>query len=193
MTTLTKLLPEDAHPAQAVLEKGHPLELTSAQRAEWTNAFETPAGKIDVAVEEPRPLNVADVFVDENGEFWVVVPAIEKVVHVSGDLDTMREAATALINRGVPVAEAPDGFAVLPMPNVLKMFEMIGLETVEVDERFNPIRFDRHSGGCGCGGGSCGCGGHGHEEGGCGCGGHGHDHDHHHEGHGEGGCCCGNH
>ena len=184
MTTFTKLLPPEAAPAKPILDRAHPLVLTSAQRMSWGDAFETDAGTVTVAVEEKRPLLVNDVFVDDQGHFWVVRPAVEKVLHVTGDFRTMQEAAAALINRGVEVAEAPEGFAVLPLPNIAKMLGMIGLEVTETEEAFEPIRIERHAhGGCGCG-----CGGHHHhhhdEECGCGCGGHGHDHK-------EGECCCG--
>lgn len=198
MTTFTKLLPSDAQPAQPILARAHDLVLTSAQRAEWPEVFETAEGPVTVAVEERRPLNIDDVFVDDKGEFWVVRPGVERVLHVSGDMRTLQEAATALISRGVPVAEAPEGFAVLPMPNIAKMLGMIGLDVTEVDEAFVPVRFDlQQGGGCGCGCGDhhhedegcgCGCGDHHHEEESCGCGCG--DHHHHHH---EGSCGCGDH
>ena len=198
MTTLTKLLPADAQPAQPILDRAHDIVLTSEQRAQWGDVFETAEGPVNVAVEERRPLEVDDVFVDDKGDFWVVRPAVERVLHVSGDMRTLQEAAQALISRGVPVAEAPEGFAVLPMPNIAKMLGMIGLEVTEVDEPFVRIRFEQ-MGGCGCGGGGCGCGGHHHDDEGCGCGGH-HHHDegcgcggHHHHEEDACGCGCGGH
>ena len=188
MTTFTKLLPPEAAPAQPLLERAKQLVITSEERMTWGDAFETAEGTIAVAVEEKRPLMVNDVFVDDEGQFWVVRPAVEKVLHVKGDLRTMQEAVGALINRGVEVAEAPEGFAVLPLPNIAKMLGMIGLEVTEVEEAFEPVRIQRHAGGCGCG---CGCGDHHHEdEGSCGCGcGCGDDHHHHDEG--SCGCGCG--
>ena len=182
MTTLTKLLPPEAAPAQVLLERAHALVLTSAQRAEWPDVIPTELGDVTVAVEERRPLEVNDVFIDETGALWVVRPAVEPILHVTGDLDVMREAAAALINRGVRIADAENGFAVLPLPNLAKMLGMIGLEVAEEEAPFDPIRLVRHEGGCCCGGhghhhgeGECGCGGHGHHhgEGECGCGGHG--------------------
>lgn len=195
MTTFTKLLPPEAAPAQPLLERAKQLVITSEERMTWGDAFETAEGTIAVAVEEKRPLMVNDVFVDDEGQFWVVRPAVEKVLHVKGDLRTMQEAVGALINRGVEVAEAPEGFAVLPLPNIAKMLGMIGLEVTEVEEAFEPVRIQRHAGGCGCGCG-CGCGDHHHEdEGSCGCGcgcGCGDDHHHHHHHHEEScGCGCG--
>lgn len=174
MTTFTKLLPPEAAPAQPILARAKQLVLTSAQRMAWEDSFETPEGVIAVSVEEKRPLFVNDVFVDDAGQFWVVRPAVEKVLHVTGDLRTMQEAVGALINRGVEVAEAPEGFAVRPLPNIAKMLGMIGLEVTEVEEAFEPVRIERHAGGCGCGGHHHH---HAEEECGCGCGGH----DHHHE------------
>ena len=151
MTTFTKLLPPEAAPAQPILARAKQLVLTSAQRMAWEDSFETPEGVIAVSVEEKRPLFVNDVFVDDAGQFWVVRPAVEKVLHVTGDLRTMQEAVGALINRGVEVAEAPEGFAVRPLPNIAKMLGMIGLEVTEVEEAFEPVRIERHAGGCGCG------------------------------------------
>lgn len=205
MTTFTKLLPPEAAPAQPILARAKQLVLTSAQRMVWEDSFETPEGVIAVSVEEKRPLFVNDVFVDDAGQFWVVRPAVERVLHVTGDLRTMQEAVGALINRGVEVAEAPEGFAVLPLPNIAKMLGMIGLEVTEVEEAFEPVRIERHAGGCGCGGGcgghdhhheeacGCGCGEHHHHEDECGCGEHHHHHDgdeHHHHHHEEGACGC---
>ena len=138
MTTFTKLLPPEAAPAQPILARAKQLVLTSAQRMAWEDSFETPEGVIAVSVEEKRPLFVNDVFVDDAGQFWVVRPAVEKVLHVTGDLRTMQEAVGALINRGVEVAEAPEGFAVRPLPNIAKMLGMIGLEVTEVEEAFDP-------------------------------------------------------
>lgn len=203
MTTFTKLLPPEAAPAQPILARAKQLVLTSAQRMAWEDSFETPEGVIAVSVEEKRPLFVNDVFVDDAGQFWVVRPAVEKVLHVTGDLRTMQEAVGALINRGVEVAEAPEGFAVRPLPNIAKMLGMIGLEVTEVEEAFEPVRIERHAGGCGCGGHdhhheeACGCGcgeHHHHHEDECGCGEHHHHHDgeeHHHHHHEEGACGCG--
>ena len=184
MTTLTKLLPPEAAPAQPILDRAHTLSLTLAERVEWPQEVKVDGDVITFGVTERRVLEVNDVFVDEKGEFWAVRPAVEKVLHVTGDLDLMREAAGALINRGVRVAEAEGGFAVVAQENVAKMLAMIGLEITEVEEGFDPIRIVyRSAGGCGCG-----CGGHHHhhdgEECGCGCGGH-----HHHHDEEECGCC----
>ncbi len=203
MTTLTKLLPQGAAPAKIILEKAHHLVLTSAERAECPKTLKTEAGEVTVAVAEMRPLEVGDVFVDETGAFWVVRPGVEKVLHVTGDVDVMREAVAALVNRGVRVAQAPDGFAVLPLPNLAQMLGMVGLTTTEVDAEFDPIQFvqrgccghhHHHHDGCCCGhdhdhehGEECSCGHHHHHHDGECCCGHDHEHDHDHEE----GCCCG--
>ena len=198
MTTLTKLLPSGAAPAQTLLEKAGRLVLNSAQRASCPTTISTEAGDVTVSVADMRPLEVDDVFLDDKGGFWVVTPASEKLLQVTGDVDVMREAAGALINRGVRVMGSGEGFAVLPLPNLAKMLEMVGLQVEEIEAPFDPIRFVQ-AGGC-CGGhghGGCGCGGHHHhhDEGECGCGHHHHEDEcccgeHKHE---EGECCCGGH
>ena len=211
MSTLTKLLPANAAPAQTLLDKAHALPLTSAQRAELPQVIHTPEGEVELGVpaDQLRPVEVNDVFVDEKGGFWAVRPAVEKVLNVTGDVNVLREAAGALVNRGVRIAQIDDGFAVLPLPNLAKMLQMVGLEVTEAESPFDPIQFKAAQGGCGCGchddEDSCGCGHHhhhhdhdgecccghdhhehDHEEGECCCGGHGHEHKH-----GEGECCCG--
>ena len=105
MTPLTKLLPPGAAPAKIILERAGGLVLTSAERAECPKTITTAAGEVSVAVEEMRPLEVGDVFVDDAGAFWVVQPAVEQILHVTGDIDVMREAVAALINRGSTIAE----------------------------------------------------------------------------------------
>ena len=93
MTTLTKLLPPEAAPAQPILDRAHTLSLTLAERVEWPQEVKVDGDVITFGVTERRVLEVNDVFVDEKGEFWAVRPAVEKVLHVTGDLDLMREAA----------------------------------------------------------------------------------------------------
>ena len=213
MSTLTKLLPANAAPAQTLLDKAHALPLTSAQRAELPQVIHTPEGEVELGVpaDQLRPVEVNDVFVDEKGGFWAVRPAVEKVLNVTGDVNVLREAAGALVNRGVRIAQIDDGFAVLPLPNLAKMLQMVGLEVTEAESPFDPIQFKAAHGGCGCGchddEDSCGCGHHNHHhdhDGECCCGGHGHEHkhgegecscghDHHEHDHEEGECCCGGH
>ena len=199
MSTLTKLLPANAAPAQTLLDKAHALPLTSAQRAELPQVIHTPEGEVELGVpaDQLRPVEVNDVFVDEKGGFWAVRPAVEKVLNVTGDVNVLREAAGALVNRGVRIAQIEDGFAVLPLPNLAKMLQMVGLEVTEAESPFDPIQFKAAQGGCGCGchddEDSCGCGHHHHHhhdhDGECCCCGH----DHHEHDHEEGECCCGGH
>ena len=211
MSTLTKLLPANAAPAQTLLDKAHALPLTSAQRAELPQVIHTPEGEVELGVpaDQLRPVEVNDVFVDEKGGFWAVRPAVEKVLNVTGDVNVLREAAGALVNRGVRIAQIEEGFAVLPLPNLAKMLQMVGLEVTEAESPFDPIQFKAAHGGCGCHDDedSCGCGHHHHHhdhDGECCCGGHGHEHkhgegecccghDHHEHDHEEGECCCGGH
>ena len=211
MSTLTKLLPANAAPAQTLLDKAHALPLTSAQRAELPQVIHTPEGEVELGVpaDQLRPVEVNDVFVDEKGGFWAVRPAVEKVLNVTGDVNVLREAAGALVNRGVRIAQIEEGFAVLPLPNLAKMLQMVGLEVTEAESPFDPIQFKAAHGGCGCGchddEDSCGCGHHHHDhDGECCCGVHGHEHnhgegecccghDHHEHDHEEGECCCGGH
>ena len=215
MSTLTKLLPANAAPAQTLLDKAHALPLTSAQRAELPQVIHTPEGEVELGVpaDQLRPVEVNDVFVDEKGGFWAVRPAVEKVLNVTGDVNVLREAAGALVNRGVRIAQIDDGFAVLPLPNLAKMLQMVGLEVTEAESPFDPIQFKAAHGGCGCGchddEDSCGCGHHHHHhdhdhdehehhhhhhdgEDECGCG-HDHDHEHHHDHDDECSCGCGHH
>ena len=145
MSTLTKLLPANAAPAQTLLDKAHALPLTSAQRAELPQVIHTPEGEVELGVpaDQLRPVEVNDVFVDEKGGFWAVRPAVEKVLNVTGDVNVLREAAGALVNRGVRIAQIDDGFAVLPLPNLAKMLQMVGLEVTEAESPFDPIQFMR--------------------------------------------------
>ena len=103
MSTLTKLLPANAAPAQTLLDKAHALPLTSAQRAELPQVIHTPEGEVELGVpaDQLRPVEVNDVFVDEKGGFWAVRPAVEKVLNVTGDVNVLREAAGALVRVGL--------------------------------------------------------------------------------------------
>ena len=206
MIKLTKLLPANATPAQTILKNAKKLMLDSDQRASMPKSLETEYGAVELAVQEMRPLEVNDVFVDETGAFWVVRPAVETVLHVTGDPDLLQQAAIALMHRGARVAIAEDGFLAPPIRNLPDMLEMAGLH-VEFEKRpFDPIRPEKPKAadsGCCCGhhhhhgDGSCGCGHHHHDGESCGCGHH-HDHEgeacgcdeHHHQGEG---CGCGHH
>lgn len=195
---ITKILPAEATPAKAILDRAQHVALTSAQRAQLPDTLTVGSETLNVTIAERRPVEVGEVLIDEAGHFYVVDAAPEDVLVIKGDEDFVSEAAVALLNRGIRVAQTENGFAVVHDPALIKLFSMIGLEFEHVQMPFIPVRMPKagHAGGCCCGGHNhhehgegCGCGGHHHhhehgEE--CGCGGH-----HHHE-HGEG-CGCGSH
>ena len=210
---ITKILAAEATPAKVILERAAHVALTTAERKHLPTTITVGDVVYEVEVEQDRALQVGEVLIDEAGQFLVIDPAVENVLKIHGDQELVAEAALALLNRGIPVAQADNAFMVLNDPAIAKVFTMIGLEYEVLDTVFDPIRPPKRHGGCGCGGHGhgqgegCGCGGHGHhhhEHGeGCGCGGHGHHHEHgegcgcgghghHHHEHGEG-CGCGGH
>ncbi len=194
---ITKILPAEATPAKTILDRAQHVALTSAQRAQLPDTVTIGDQVLNVTVAERRPVEVGEVLIDETGHFYVVDAAVEDVLVIKGDEDFVSEAAVALLNRGIRVAQTESGFAVVHDPALIKLFSMIGLEFDHVQMPFIPVRMPKatHVGGCCCGGHhhhehgeGCGCGGHHHHEHGeeCGCGGH-----HYHE-HGEE-CGCGGH
>ncbi len=208
---ITKLLSTDSAPAQALVDRALPIELTMVERIRLPETFQVQGSTVENALGEVRPLEVGDILVDEKGGFYKIEAAVESILKVTGDVDLMQEAVYALMARGLRVAQTKDGFAVVALPQFKEMLESVGLTVTPAQEAFEPLPLPRHTGhgGCCCGGhghhhgeGECGCGGHGHHhgEGECGCGGHGH---HHGEGecgcgghghhHGEGECGCGGH
>lgn len=193
---ITKILAAEATPAKVILERAAHVALTTAERRQLPATITVGEETIEVAVEQDRILQVGEVLIDEQGRFYVIDPAVENVLKIHGDQELCAEAALALLNRGIPVAQSEDAFMVLNDPAIAKVLSMIGLEFEVVDMVFNPIRPPKHHGGCGCDGG-CGCGGHHHHHDhdhgeGCGCGCGGHEH-HHHEHDEECGCGCGGH
>ena len=102
MTTFTKLLPPEAQPAQPLLDRAHDLVLTSAERYEWPDVFQTANGPVEVAVEERRPLQIDDVFVDDKGEFWVVRPPPTFIPPMSVPAIPPIPAALATLPRLIP-------------------------------------------------------------------------------------------
>ena len=208
---ITKILASEATPAKVILDRAQHIALTSSQRAQLSTELNVNGSLIAVALPEPRPLEVGDVMLDDAGHFYVVDAAPESVLIIKGDEEFASEAAVALLNRGIRVAQTEEGFAIAKDEALLKLLTEAGLEFQEAQMPFDPIKLPkRHHGGCCCGhhhhehGESCGCGGHhhhDHEEGECCCGGH-HDHEHgetcgcgghHHHDHEEGECCCGGH
>ena len=209
---ITKILAAGAAPAKVILDRVFHLSLTSQQRENLPASVNVDGKEIAIDVAEKRPLEVGDVLLDESGHFYVVDPAVETVLLIKGEEEFAAEAAVALLNRGIRVAQVENGFAIAKDEELLKMLTDAGLEFEEAQMSFDPIKLPkRHHGGCCCGhhhehGDSCSCEGehhhHHHEDGECCCGGHhehehgescgcgGHHHHHHHE---EGGCCCGGH
>ena len=183
MTTLTKILPAGSKPAPVLLARMKQIPLISAFRAELPSTFEAggEAYEVTVPVDELRPLEIDDILMDDHGQLYAVSAAPEVVFHVTGDMNLMQQAGSALLMRGYRVSQTEDGFGVAADEDLGLALKQIGLTYTEVTEPFTPIVMDS----CGCG---CGCGGHHHH----------HDddddedeHEHHHE-HGDH-CCCGHH
>lgn len=209
---ITKILASEATPAKVILDRAQHVALTSQERAQLPTELNVNGTVIETAVTEARELEVGDVMLDDAGHFYVVDAAPESVLILKGEEEFVSEAAVALLNHGVRVAQIEEGFAIAKDEELLKLLTEAGLEFEEAQMPFDPIKLPkRHHGGCCCGhhhhehGESCGCGGHhhhhDHEEGECCCGGH-HDHEHgescgcgghHHHDHEEGECCCGGH
>ncbi|WP_174703618.1 hypothetical protein [Mesosutterella multiformis] len=216
MTTLTKILPAGSKPAPVLLARMKQIPLISAFRAELPSTFEAggEAYEVTVSVDELRPLEIDDILMDDHGQLYAVSAAPEVVFHVTGDMNLMQQAGSALLMRGYRVSQTEDGFGVAADEDLGLALKQIGLTYTEVTEPFTPIVMDSCGCGCGCGGHhhhhddddecGCGCGGHHHhheeEECGCGCGGHHHEHEeeecscgcggHHHD-HEEEECGCG--
>ena len=193
---ITKILPSEATPAKAILDRAHHIALTSQERADLPSSLIIDNVTVEVDIAQKRALEVGDVMLDEAGHFYVVDAAPETVLMIKGEDDFVAEAAVALLNRGIRVAQVENGFAIARDEELLKMLTDAGLEFEEAQMPFDPIKVPKRGHGCCCGGHhhehgeGCGCGHH-HEHGeGCGCGGEHHHHHHHHE---EGECCCGGH
>ena len=212
---ITKILPSEATPAKTILDRAHHIALTSQERADLPSSLIIDNVTVEVDIAQKRALEVGDVMLDEAGHFYVVDAAPETVLMIKGEDDFVAEAAVALLNRGIRVAQVENGFAIARDEELLKMLTDAGLEFEEAQMPFDPIKLPKRGHGCCCGGhhhehgegcgcghhhhhhhhheeGECCCGGHhDHEHGeGCGCGGEHHHHHHHHE---EGECCCGGH
>ena len=193
---ITKILPSEATPAKAILDRAQHIALTSQERADLPSSLIIDNVTVEVDIAQKRALEVGDVMLDEAGHFYVVDAAPETVLMIKGEDDFVAEAAVALLNRGIRVAQVENGFAIARDEELLKMLTDAGLEFEEAQMPFDPIKLPKRGHGCCCGGHhhehgeGCGCGHHHHEHGeGCGCGGE-HHHHHHHE---EGECCCGGH
>lgn len=209
---ITKILASEATPAKAILNRAQHVALTSLERDNLPAQVIVNGVTVETEVSDKRPLEVGDVLLDDAGHFYVVDAAPESVLMIKGDEEFAAEAAVALLNRGIRVAQIENGFAIAKDEALQQLLTDAGLEFEEVMMPFEPIKLPkRHHGGCCCGGHhhhdhseGCGCHGghHHHDEGeGCCCGHHDHEHsegcacggEHHHHHHEDGECCCGHH
>ncbi len=210
---ITKILASEATPAKAILNRAQPVALTSLERDNLPAQVIVNGVTVETEVSDKRPLEVGDVLLDDAGHFYVVDAAPESVLMIKGDEEFAAEAAVALLNRGIRVAQVENGFAIAKDEALQQLLTDAGLEFEEVMMPFDPIKLPKrhHGGGCCCGGHhhhehgeGCGCHGghHHHDEGeGCCCGHHDHEHsegcacggEHHHHHHEDGECCCGHH
>ena len=210
---ITKILASEATPAKAILNRAQHVALTSLERDNLPAQVIVNGVTVETEVSDKRPLEVGDVLLDDAGHFYVVDAAPESVLMIKGDEEFAAEAAVALLNRGIRVAQVENGFAIAKDKALQQLLTDAGLEFEEVMMPFDPIKLHKrhHGGGCCCGGHhhhehgeGCGCHGghHHHDEGeGCCCGHHDHEHsegcacggEHHHHHHEDGECCCGHH
>lgn len=210
---ITKILASEATPAKAILNRAQHVALTSLERDNLPAQVIVNGVTVETEVSDKRPLEVGDVLLDDAGHFYVVDAAPESVLMIKGDEEFAAEAAVALLNRGIRVAQVENGFAIAKDEALQQLLTDAGLEFEEVMLPFDPIKLPKrhHGGGCCCGGHhhhehgeGCGCHGghHHHDEGeGCCCGHHDHEHsegcacggEHHHHHHEDGECCCGHH
>lgn len=210
---ITKILASEATPAKAILNRAQHVALTSLERDNLPAQVIVNGVTVETEVSDKRPLEVGDVLLDDAGHFYVVDAAPESVLMIKGDEEFAAEAAVALLNRGIRVAQVENGFAIAKDEALQQLLADAGLEFEEVMMPFDPIKLPKrhHGGGCCCGGHhhhehgeGCGCHGghHHHDEGeGCCCGHHDHEHsegcacggEHHHHHHEDGECCCGHH
>lgn len=210
---ITKILASEATPAKAILNRAQHVALTSLERDNLPAQVIVNGVTVETEVSDKRPLEVGDVLLDDAGHFYVVDAAPESVLMIKGDEEFAAEAAVALLNRGIRVAQVENGFAIAKDEALQQLLTDAGLEFEEVMMPFDPIKLPKrhHGGGCCCGGHhhhehgeGCGCHGghHHHDEGeGCCCGHHDHEHsegcacggEHHHHHHEDVECCCGHH
>ncbi len=210
---ITKILASEATPAKAILNRAQHVALTSLERDNLPAQVIVNGVTVETEVSDKRPLEVGDVLLDDTGHFYVVDAAPESVLMIKGDEEFAAEAAVALLNRGIRVAQVENGFAIAKDEALQQLLTDAGLEFEEVMMPFDPIKLPKrhHGGGCCCGGHhhhehgeGCGCHGghHHHDDEGCCCGHHDHEHSegcacggehHHHHHHEDGECCCGHH
>ena len=136
---ITKILASEATPAKAILNRAQHVALTSAQRKNLPDAIELDGQSIEVSVADKRALSVGDVLLDESGHFYVIEAAPENILLIKGDEEFAAEAAVALLNRGIEVAQVEGGFAIAKDEQLQQLLTDAGLEFEEVQLPFDPI------------------------------------------------------
>lgn len=179
MTTLTKLLPPDARPAQILLRRAKRVALTSAERAALPRHLDAGGEHLHHTLDGHRTIEAGDVLIDEVGGFWLVEAAPESIWRVSGPTDAILRAAWALGDAGVRLAVRRGALEVQPAPGLRVRFDALGLNVEDVHAPFAPEVAGWFAPAPHVHGPDCGCG-HDHEPDHD----HGHDHHHHHHGHG---------
>ena len=129
---ITKILASEATPAKAILNRAQHVALTSAQRKNLPDAIELDGQSIEVSVADKRALSVGDVLLDESGHFYVIDAAPENILIIKGDEEFAAEAAVALLNRGIEVAQVEGGFAIAKDEQLQQLLTDAGLEFEEV-------------------------------------------------------------
>ena len=125
---ITKILPAQSTPAKAILSRAKHVALTSAERRELPASVTVDGAAVETDVKDLRPLEVGEVLLDEAGHFYVVEAAPETVLIIKGDEEFAAEAAVALLNRGIAVAQIENGFAIAKDEELQQLLTEAGLE-----------------------------------------------------------------
>ena len=136
---ITKILPAQATPAKAILSRAKHVALTSAERAKLPSVVTVNGAAVETDIKDVRPLEVGEVLLDEAGHFYVVEAAPETVLIIKGDEEFAAEAAVALLNRGIAVAQIENGFAIAKDEELQQLLTEAGLEFEEAVMPFEPI------------------------------------------------------
>ena len=107
---ITKILASEATPAKAILNRAQHVALTSLERDNLPAQVIVNGVTVETEVSDKRPLEVGDVLLDDAGHFYVVDAAPESVLMIKGDEEFAAEAAVALLNRGIRVAQVENVF-----------------------------------------------------------------------------------
>ena len=137
---ITKILPAQSTPAKAILSRAKHVALTSAERRELPASVTVDGAAVETDVKDLRPLEVGEVLLDEAGHFYVVEAAPETVLIIKGDEEFAAEAAVALLNRGIAVAQIENGFAIAKDEELQQLLTEAGLEFEEAVMPFEPIK-----------------------------------------------------